>query len=91
MFSTTFCSRACCGAPEEANAPAVHHHVVLHVLDDQCAARRIERQAGVYALARSARSGRDEDGADDDTLAVVPEALDRMKGSTRGPILVRTA
>ena len=61
MFSTTFCSRACCGEPGRGERAAVHHHVVLHVLDDQRAARRIERHAlpaaGAFGRGRR-RSGR---------------------------------
>ena len=66
---------------------AVHHHVVLHVLDDERAARRIERHALRGALARSAAAGAEADALAE---ALDAPALARMKGSTRGPILVRT-
>ena len=35
MFSTTFCARACAGAPEDGEGAALADDVVLHVLDQE--------------------------------------------------------
>ena len=83
MFSTTFCSRACCGAPEEAKAPP-------SIITSFCMSWMMSAQRDGSRWSPPLPPARS--GPDDEAAALEPaDAVARMNGSARGPILVRTA
>jgi hypothetical protein len=92
MFSTTFCSRACCGEPDEAKAPPsiITSFCMSWIISAQ---RDGSSDSPACALARSGAGDVERDaaggaGAGADAPLAAPA---RMNGSRRGPTLVPTA